>query len=197
MSPEEFAQNKDKVEAIRANMTKQMNAPDAEDWEIADAQRSLDRLSAIEKKQNEALAAQEAAEAADAAGSFVGNGQCTAGGKTVACADGKHTDQYGKEWSCEGGVCVLQSLIDAEEKFNKKQENLDKAKKLLPKQLKKAIVAYRGIINDPKSTDAMKAEAQEYLEILNEAAPSILSNMPCAQAKREYGLSISCSDWNK
>ena len=197
MSPEEFAQNKDKVEAIRANMTKQMNAPDAEDWEIADAQRSLERLSAIEKKQKEALAAQEAAEAADAAGSFVGNGQCTAGGKTVACADGKHTDQYGKEWSCEGGICVMQSLIDAEEKFNKKQENLEKAKTLLPKQLKKAIVAYRGIINDPKSTDAMKAEAQEYLEILNEAAPSILSNMPCAQAKREYGLSISCSDWNK
>ena len=61
----------------------------------------------------------------------------------------------------------------------------------------KAVEAYRNIINDSTATDSMKAEAQEYLDILNQAAPTVLSDMPCAQAKREYGLSISCNDWNK
>ncbi len=154
-------------------------------------------LKSLLDAEEAANASEKEKETAAAAGTFVGNGQCSAEGKTVACADGKHTDQYGKEWSCEGGICIMQSTLDAEEKYQKTQENLAAAKKLSPDKLKKAVEAYRNIINDSTATDSMKAEAQEYLDILNQAAPTVLSDMPCAQAKREYGLSISCNDWNK
>ena len=103
MSPAEYAQNKDKIETIKANLIKQMNASDAEDWEIADAQRDLERLAALEKKQA----------AANAAGEFVGSGNCSAGGEATVCTNGIHKDKYNHEYVCDDGICVLKSIEDA------------------------------------------------------------------------------------
>lgn len=145
MSPEEFAANKEWVETLRANFIKQMNRPDAEDWEIADAQKSLDWLAEIERKQAAALAAQQAAN--------------NTGGRD-------------------------------------RDADLTSAKALTPERFEKAAQAYNAILYDPESTESMKAEAQYFLDILAEAASTVLAGRPCAQVKRDLGLKIDCNEFH-
>lgn len=57
MSAEEFAQNKEKLETIKENTRRFMNAPDATDSEIAEAQRRLEKIEAIERAQAQASVA--------------------------------------------------------------------------------------------------------------------------------------------
>ena len=53
----------------------------------------------------------------DASGLFVGQGKCSAGGTPVTCTDGEHKDQYGREYICDGGICVLKKLDEASQKY--------------------------------------------------------------------------------
>lgn len=50
MSPEEFAKHKDEVEALKAELQKQMQAANATDAQIAAAQHALERIGEIEKQ---------------------------------------------------------------------------------------------------------------------------------------------------
>lgn len=289
MTPEEYAKHKAEVDALKAELTAQMNAADATDAQIAAAQNALERLGEIEIQKANWGGDDDfvPVEEGDIAATYLGNNQCKVNGVETACADGTYKDQYGKEYICEEGFCTPSSLAgitvtgdkikgtytgnnrcevqgitdtcadgaytDAE--HNKwickngtctKENNqgnddsgdvswnpygtqnfydfgaapaddtntdangsettetkdahaidVEKAKQLSQDKFKKALEAYRAILNDSNATDDMKAQAQQYIDALTEAAPTVFKDTPCAQAKRDMGLAISCGDWNK
>lgn len=151
MTPEEFAQHKDEVEALRKALTDAMNDPDATDTEIANAQRALERLSEIE--------AQKA------------------------------------NWSEDDFEEVSDEEAAAQSAQTQRDKDLSSAQNLSQDRYVDALNAYRQILENANSTDEQKKQAQYYIDVLNEAAPKVFSDKPCAQMKRELGLSISCGDW--
>ncbi|MBP1532424.1 MAG: hypothetical protein ILA52_02885, partial [Alphaproteobacteria bacterium] len=143
---------------------------------------------------------------------YIGDGKCLENGNTVTCSEGEHYDKNGNLIYCIDGGCTL-GLEEVEVIGQQKAEapiensaeqptvdenavrNLESAKKLSPDKFRKAIENYRHILDDPNSPEGAKESARYYLEILNQAAPSVFADQPCAKIKRELGLTISCGDW--
>ncbi len=136
MSAEDFAAHQDEVEQLRQDLTAAMNAPDATDKEISNAQKALDRLAEVEQAKKK------------------------------------------------------------EQQDSRNENYLTTAKGMSQETFVEAYNRYSSLINDPDTAASIKEDAQYYLDILNQAASSVFSGQACAQVKRDYGLSVSCNDWN-